>query len=206
MSSTTYVEPKPPPPPQTISESGQTSISLNEMFGPTVQRRVADTLESLSSNFDEFVEHELGLSPNDEQSERLRWRKTAEGPGAVREYSRTLQGSTLPAELRSDGVDRMNVQIMVGGGVLRVRHDYLASVPADRVRQTEQRLRNTLTRIVARTVNPVIAAAVSQALRQNAEQKLRSESRLKQEERLKTRVRQNLNYQTTGFVRTAYSA
>jgi hypothetical protein len=205
MSSTTYIEPDPPlpPPPQIIAASGETQISLQQLFGTTVQVQLAQTLEELVGNREVFLRNELGLPADSPQAERLDWKKTGDGPGSVREYTFTLRGQQLPAELHQGQEGQLNIHLLIGTGMLQVRHNYHVIVAGEDATAVQQRARPALERAVARAVNPLLATAVSQALKQRAEQTLRQ--RLKQEQRLQTRVTAALNYQTTGFVRTTSS-
>ena len=204
MSSDTYIKPKPPPPPppRIVEQSGQTRIDLRKMFGRTVEKQLSTTLEELDEDFDGFCRQELGVLPTSSQAKRLRWRQTGQGQGKTREYTMSLQGTQLPAELREGSGGRLNVRLMIGGGPLRVEHDYLAKVPGARAAEVERNLRPALERAVARAANPLIAAAISQGLKQKAQQVL--EHRLKQQ-RLRTRMTESLNIQTTGLVQTVRS-
>lgn len=203
MSSTMNLDATPPPPPRSVIQgSGQTQISLKEMFGSKMQRELSGTLNELGTNFSGFVQNELGLQPDSPEAARLRWQNKGEIAPGVREYSRTVNGSELPTELQA-GTSSLNIRLVVGGGVLQVRHNYRTTVLQSSSQEVRQRVEAALDRAVARSVNPLIATTVSQTLKRKAEQKL--QPRLKQGQRMKTTVGANLNHQTVGLIRAAYA-
>lgn len=200
MSSITNVTPKPPPPPpeSIVRGTGQTKVSLADRFGPTIQNHLDETLDRISGDFDGFVQ-ELGLAPGSPEARRLRWKDGGRQSSGLRQFSMQLSGEDLPPELRSGKGSTLTVQLLLGGGVLQVRHNYQAQVLKSKAPAQQMAVKQALKRTVNRAVNPLVATTVSQLLRQKAEQQLRP--RLKQDQRLQTQVNSAMRFQTTALIR-----